>query len=92
MREGSGPDWEDDPVEPVLVVGGGISGVAAALEVQRAGLPIVVVDRGRRLGGRMASRTTEGRPVDIGASYVTVSDPAFAAVVEDWQQRGLARE
>ncbi len=68
MREGSGPGWEDDPVEPVLVVGGGISGVAAALEVQRAGLSVTVVDRGRRLGGRMASGTTKGRPVDIGAS------------------------
>ena len=40
----------------------------------------------------MASRTTEGRPVDIGASYFTAADPAFAAVVEDWQRRGLARE
>ena len=40
----------------------------------------------------MASRTTEGRPVDIGASYFTVSDPSFTAVVEDWQRRGLARE
>jgi predicted NAD/FAD-dependent oxidoreductase len=39
----------------------------------------------------MASRTTAGRPVDIGASYVTASDPAFVAVVERWQRRGLAR-
>ncbi len=76
----------------MLVVGGGISGIAAARELQRAGRSVVVCDRGRRLGGRMASRTTDGRPVDIGASYFTVSDPAFAAVVEDWQHRGLARE
>ena len=79
-------------MDPVLVVGGGIAGIAAAREVQQAGLPVVVRDRGRRLGGRMASRTTEGRPVDTGASYFTASDPAFAAVVEDWQRRGLARE
>jgi renalase len=79
-------------VDPVLVVGGGISGIAAALAVQQAGSKVLVRDRGRRLGGRMASRTTEGRPVDIGASYFTASDPGFAAVVEDWQRRGLARE
>jgi hypothetical protein len=79
-------------VDPVLVVGGGIAGVAAARVVQQAGLPVVVRDRGRRVGGRMASRTTEGRPVDTGASYFTAADPAFAAVVEDWQRRGLARE
>ena len=79
-------------MDPVLVVGGGIAGIAAARAVQQAGLPVVVRDRGRRLGGRMASRTTEGRPVDTGASYFTAADPAFVAVVEDWQRRGLARE
>ena len=72
------------------MVGAGISGVAAARELRDAGLPVVVLDRGRRIGGRMASRTIDGRPVDIGASYFTVSDPAFETVVADWQQRGLA--
>ena len=76
----------------MLVVGGGIAGIAAARAVQQAGLPVVVRDRGHRLGGRMASRTSEGRPVDIGASYFTAADPAFVAVVQDWQRRGLARE
>ena len=79
-------------MNPVLVVGGGISGIAAAREVQLAGRAVVVCDRGRRLGGRMASPAVEGRPVDTGASYFTVSDPAFTAVVEDWRHRGLARE
>ena len=32
------------------------------------------------------------RRVDLGASYLTVSDPGFAAVVDDWAARGLARE
>lgn len=72
------------------MVGAGISGVAAARELKAAGLPVAVLDRGRRIGGRMASRTINGRPVDIGASYVTASDPAFEALVADWQQRGLA--
>ena len=39
----------------------------------------------------MASRRVDGRAVDIGASYFTVSDPEFEPVVTDWQQRGLAR-
>ena len=65
MRGGPCPHWHHDRVDPVLVVGGGIAGIAAAIEVQRAGRPVLVRDRGRRLGGRMASRTTDGRPVDI---------------------------
>jgi predicted NAD/FAD-dependent oxidoreductase len=78
-------------VEPVIVVGAGISGIAAARSLTAAGHPVVVLDRGRRIGGRMAVRTFDERPVDTGASYFTVSDPAFRAVVDDWQQRGLAR-
>jgi predicted NAD/FAD-dependent oxidoreductase len=33
----------------------------------------------------------EGRPVDLGASYLTVRDPGFRAVADDWLSRGLLR-
>jgi renalase len=75
----------------VIVVGAGISGVAAARTLSEAGLDVLVLDRGKRIGGRMASRRTDDRVVDTGASYFTVSDPAFEAVAQDWQARGLAR-
>jgi len=79
-------------VDPVVVIGAGISGVAAARAIVAAGHPVVVFDRGRRVGGRMAVRSVDDRPVDIGASYFTVSDPAFQAAVDDWQSRSLARQ
>ncbi|MFL6065911.1 MAG: NAD(P)/FAD-dependent oxidoreductase [Friedmanniella sp.] len=75
----------------VLVVGGGISGVAAARTLREAGVDVTLLERAGRLGGRMASPRTDDRVVDTGASYFTVSDPAFDAVVQDWQARGLAR-
>ncbi len=81
-----------------LVVGAGISGVACATAMAEAGVIPLVVDRGRAVGGRMASRTLrdtgtsfDGRVVDIGASYFTVSTPAFRSVVDDWVARDLAR-
>ena len=78
--------------QDVVVVGAGLAGVACARELRDAGLGVRLVDRGRRPGGRMASRRLWGldRPTDLGASYFTVSDPGFAAVVDDWQARGLA--
>lgn len=76
---------------PVRVVGGGISGVACARALADAGVPVVVWDRARRVGGRLAVRTVDNRPVDVGASYFTVSDPAFQAVTDSWTARGLAR-
>ena len=81
-----------------LVVGAGISGIACATAMAEAGVIPVVVDRGRAVGGRMASRSLhdtgtpfDGRVVDIGASYFTVSNPEFRVVVDDWVTRGLAR-
>jgi len=89
---------------PVLVVGAGLAGTAAARALVAAGLAVRVVDRGRRIGGRMGAKTVDGRAVDLGASYFTVPEgpdgdgaaaaaaAAFAAVVADWQRRGVARE
>ena len=77
--------------DTVVVVGAGIAGIACARRMDAAGLPVVVLERGGRAGGRMASRTLHGRAVDLGAQYVTASDPGFQAVVDDWAARGLAR-
>jgi predicted NAD/FAD-dependent oxidoreductase len=58
---------------PATVVGGGISGVACAAALSGLGIEVELLDRGRRLGGRMASRTlratgtsADGRVVDTG--------------------------
>ena len=83
----------------VAVVGGGMSGLAAAGELHRRGLDVVVIDRGQRLGGRLGARTLrgtglpyDGRIVDLGASYLTADDPRFVELVGRWTADGLARE
>ncbi len=75
----------------VVVVGAGLAGLACARVLHDAGLDVVVRERGRVVGGRLASQRLDGRPVDLGAAYFTVSDPAFASVVDGWQRAGLAR-
>lgn len=74
----------------MIVVGAGISGIACALALHDAGVGVRVVDRGYRIGGRMASKRVADRQVDLGASYFTVSDDRFATVVERWVAAGLA--
>ena len=76
----------------VAVVGAGLSGVACARALRAAGIDAHLLERGRVPGGRMAARTLWGRRVDLGASYLTVDDPGFAAVVDGWAARGLARQ
>jgi hypothetical protein len=77
--------------EEFLVVGGGISGIACAKALSDAGRPVVVRDRGFRLGGRMAVKTLDDRAVDVGAAYFTASVPAFRSLVDHWIDIDLAR-
>jgi predicted NAD/FAD-dependent oxidoreductase len=75
----------------VVVVGAGLAGIACAVELAAAGLPVRVVERADVVGGRMAAEWIDGRPVDLGAAYFTVRDPGFAQVVARWRTAGLAR-
>ncbi|WP_460810940.1 NAD(P)/FAD-dependent oxidoreductase [Nocardioides salsibiostraticola] len=77
-------------MDPVIVVGAGISGVRCARTLHDHGVPVVLLDRGYRIGGRMATKRIDGRTVDLGASYFTVSDSRFGDQIERWQRAGLA--
>ncbi|MBN9108256.1 MAG: FAD-dependent oxidoreductase [Pseudonocardia sp.] len=75
----------------VVVVGAGLAGIACAAELVAAGVAVRVLDRADHVGGRMATRTVDGRAVDTGAAYFTVRDPEFAEIVARWRTAGLAR-
>ena len=74
----------------VMVVGAGIAGLACARELIDAGVPARVLERGRVVGGRLASKRFDDRYVDIGAAYLTADDPAFRGRLESWRIAGLA--
>ncbi|GAB3850890.1 hypothetical protein GCM10027610_076570 [Dactylosporangium cerinum] len=75
----------------VVVIGAGVAGLACARALHDAGVPVRVLERAAAPGGRLGGDLLDGRPVDLGAAYFTVSDPGFAAVVSRWQETGLAR-
>lgn len=57
--------------DPVVVVGAGMAGLAAAGELRRAGLAALVVEARGRVGGRIhTSRAWPGIPLDLGASWI----------------------
>lgn len=74
----------------ILVVGAGLSGLTAATDLQAAGHDVVVVDKGRRPGGRMASRRIDDGTWDTGAQFLTAKTDAFAAEVARWRDAGVA--
>ncbi|WP_421853561.1 NAD(P)/FAD-dependent oxidoreductase [Novosphingobium sp.] len=78
----------------VAIVGAGIAGLSCADMLAEQGWQVTLFDKGRRPGGRMASRridTAHGEAsFDFGAQYFTVRDNAFAATVARWAEAGLA--
>jgi len=75
----------------VAVVGAGVAGLTCASRLMRAGVDVRVFDKGRGLGGRLASRRADdGLRFDHGATYVETDDPAFLRTLELACARGAA--
>jgi renalase len=72
-----------------MIVGAGISGLLAAASLKRAGVNVCVLEKGRGLGGRMATRRGHGAVFDHGAQFFTVRDRQFYLWVESWMERGF---
>jgi oxygen-dependent protoporphyrinogen oxidase len=60
----------------VVVVGGGISGLAAAARLVAAGVNVTVLERSDRLGGSVRTIPFAGRALDVGAEMVVTGQPA----------------
>ncbi|CAI0461185.1 unnamed protein product [Linum tenue] len=54
----------------VIVIGGGMSGLAAARALHDASFQVVVLESRDRLGGRVHTDFTFGFPIDLGASWL----------------------
>jgi 1-hydroxycarotenoid 3,4-desaturase len=57
---------------PVVVVGAGIGGLSAALDLASRGLPVTVVEAGDEPGGKMRSVQVDGASIDAGPTVFTM--------------------
>jgi predicted NAD/FAD-dependent oxidoreductase len=74
----------------IAVVGAGLSGLIAARSLSDHGFGVRVFEKSRGVGGRMATRRTDGQTAfDHGAQYFTVRDRRFRRYVDSWIQDGL---
>ncbi|MCF7688936.1 MAG: FAD-dependent oxidoreductase [Cephaloticoccus sp.] len=76
----------------ILIIGAGMTGLTAAAELADNGCRVVVLDKGRGLGGRLATRRMGEASFDHGAQFVTVRTPRFARKMQAWSQAAAARE
>ena len=76
----------------VLIIGAGLAGLKLAGDLHAAGRAPRVLDKGRGVGGRAATRRWDGVPVDHGAQFFTVREPGFQAMTDRWLARGTCFE
>jgi len=76
----------------VVVVGAGITGLIAAQSLSKNGHDVVVVDKGRSPGGRIATRRIDDATLDHGAQFFTVRDSLFESHVSEWIASGVVTE
>ncbi len=60
----------DKGVDRIVVVGGGVSGLTAARDLQDAGFEVVVLEAKDHLGGRVWTDRSTGFPLDMGANWI----------------------
>ncbi|CAI8596437.1 unnamed protein product [Vicia faba] len=61
---------EQERSPSVIVIGGGMAGIAAARALQDASIQVVLLESRERLGGRIHTDYSFGFPVDLGASWL----------------------
>ncbi|WP_112180283.1 NAD(P)/FAD-dependent oxidoreductase [Paraliobacillus zengyii] len=70
---------------PIVIIGGGLSGIMAARKLKEKGYQdIILVEKSRSVGGRMATRRIEKGKIDHGAQFFTVRTEKFQAFVDEW--------
>lgn len=76
----------------VVVIGAGAAGLSAAGRLAAAGVGVTVLDKGRGVGGRLATRRIGAARLDHGAQFFTSRSEEFTGLTRAWLGRGVARE
>ncbi len=72
----------------ILVIGGGISGLACAWQLRKSGLQVILLERSRRFGGVIDAAERDGFHFDVGPLSFSATEPLTKLI----EELGLAGE
>jgi len=67
----------------IAIIGGGITGLAAAYELTRRQVPFVLLEAANRAGGLILTEQVEGFTIDAGADSLLVQKPAAIQLCQE---------
>ncbi|MBU3672608.1 MAG: NAD(P)/FAD-dependent oxidoreductase [Sinobacteraceae bacterium] len=70
----------------VLVLGAGLAGLRAALQLEEQGASVTVLEASDRIGGRCHTVTLDGIPIDLGASQIGLN---YGRVIDAARRAGV---
>ena len=75
----------------IAVIGAGIAGLTCAQKLQQAGKSVVLIDKSRGLGGRLATRRLAGTHADHGVCYLQEKGDRFGQWIDELVSTGILR-
>jgi renalase len=73
----------------IAIIGAGMAGITCANELQRVGKSVIILEKSRGVGGRMATRRLFETIADHGTCYLSPKDPRFQAVFDRLISAGI---
>jgi oxygen-dependent protoporphyrinogen oxidase len=70
-------------MKPVVIIGGGITGLTAAFRLKQRGLPVLLLEASDRLGGAIQSVRRDGYLAEFGPNSILETSPVISDLVRD---------
>ena len=80
------------PHYDLLIIGAGVAGLSAGRIAQQAGQSVMLIDKGRRVGGRVSSRRADGFLFNHGAQFATSTSADFSDILGAAAAAGMATD
>lgn len=75
-----------------IIVGGGLTGLIAARELQARGISYLLIEKSEAVGGRLSTSETDDGLADDGAQFFSAREADFRAEVQQWLDEDLVFE
>lgn len=75
----------------LIIIGSGIAGLSAAYYATKAGQSVLIVDKGRRIGGRCSTKRAGSFTFNHGAQFFTTKDADFTNITLKAKKAGAVQ-